>query len=88
MAQKAYLVAFESTHAALAADKALSAAGVAHLTIPVPAAVRAGCGIALKFEAESPDAALAALAAAGCPTDAAALYLQTGPGAFEPQAAF
>ena len=45
-----YLLAFESTHAAMAANKALAA--VAPAVIPTPRAITASCGMSLRFEAE------------------------------------
>ena len=45
-----YLLAFESTHAAMAANKALAAAAPA--VIPTPRAITASCGMTLRFEAE------------------------------------
>lgn len=40
---------FDSTHVAMAADKALAGAGVAFTMIPTPTAISAGCGISLRL---------------------------------------
>ena len=40
---------FDSTHVAMAADKALAEAGVAFTMIPTPTAISAGCGISLRL---------------------------------------
>ena len=53
---RAYVLAFESTHAAMAADRAFAAEGDAAL-IPTPRAISAGCGMPLKFAAEGDAAA-------------------------------
>ena len=55
-----FLLAFESTHAAMAANKALAAARPA--VIPTPRAITASCGMTLRFEAADERAA-ASLAA-------------------------
>lgn len=47
----AYLMAFESTHAAMASEATLGRDNVR--MVPVPRAISAGCGIALVFEAET-----------------------------------
>ena len=77
-----YVIAFESTHAALAASKAFADAGVRFLTIPVPRAISAGCGIALKFEAPDPAPALALARASGA-AGRGALYREEGSESFE-----
>lgn len=80
-----YVIAFDSTHAALAASKALSSAGVRFLTIPVPRAISAGCGIALSFDAHDADDAaptLALVRASGA-AGRGALYCEEGRDAFE-----
>lgn len=56
MSAAAYVMAFESTHAAMAAYHALS--GVTAAMVPTPKHVSAGCGISLRFEAEGEDAAV------------------------------
>ena len=92
-----YVIAFDSTHAALAASKALSDAGEHFLTIPVPRAISAGCGIALSFETEDasdPDgtdsavgaddaAPTLALVRASGAAGRGALYCEEGRDAFE-----
>lgn len=50
-----YLLTFESTHAAMAAQHAL--AGVGPAVIPMPREISAGCGMALRFEAEDAEQA-------------------------------
>lgn len=78
-----YVIAFESTHAAMAASKTLSSGGVAYLTIPTPRAISAGCGIAIRFEADDPEPVVARIFGANRSTGLAALYRQTAPEAFE-----
>lgn len=68
----AYIVAFESTHAAMAADAALASAP--HALIPTPRAIAAGCGMALRFEAEDDARARRAVEAARIPPDLYGLY--------------
>lgn len=51
-----FVLAFDSTHAAMAADKAFAGMGAA--LIPTPRAITAGCGMSLKFSAESNTAAV------------------------------
>lgn len=77
-----FVIAFESTHAAMAASKALSGAGEPYLTIPVPRGISAGCGIALKFDADEPSRMIGILFPRGA-TGLAKLYRQTGHDAFE-----
>ncbi len=56
-----YVMAFESTHAAMASEAAL-AASCAHVAmIPTPRAISAGCGMSMRFHAED-DAHASALA--------------------------
>jgi hypothetical protein len=45
-----YLITFESTHAAIAAQDALVA--LAPVVLPVPREIHAGCGMALRFQDE------------------------------------
>ena len=71
---EAYVIAFESTHAAMAAGRALAKAGIEHLTIPVPREISAGCGMALRFEASDGEAASAALRSSSVPLDQISLY--------------
>lgn len=49
---EAYVLAFESTHAAMAAASALDAQSVPYALIPTPRAISAGCGMALRFNPE------------------------------------
>lgn len=44
-----YVLAFESTHAAMAADKAFAGRGA--VLMPTPRAISAGCGMSLRLEA-------------------------------------
>lgn len=46
---EAYVLAFDSTHAAMAAASALDGARVAYAMIPTPRSISAGCGMALRF---------------------------------------
>lgn len=70
---RAYVLAFESTHAAMAADRAFAAEGDAAL-IPTPRAISAGCGMSLKFAAEGDAAALARGRSVAVERGQAALY--------------
>ena len=47
-----YVMAFESTHAAMASEAALQAAQVPATMIPMPRAISAGCGMSLRFDSE------------------------------------
>ena len=78
-----YVIAFESTHAAMAASRALEAAGTAFRTIPTPRAISAGCGIALMFDADDPAPVLAVVRGDGSTTAGAALFRKDGAAAFE-----
>lgn len=49
---KKYVVAFESTHGAIAARKILDKTGTIR-TIPVPRSISAACGIAIAFDEEN-----------------------------------
>lgn len=51
-----YALAFESTHAAMAANKALEA--LDPVMIPTPRALSAGCGMTLRFDAAGDDRAI------------------------------
>lgn len=82
-----YVIAFESTHAAMAASKTLSSGGVSFATIPVPTSISAGCGIAVKFDADDPEDVLARIFGAKRDTRTAALYRQTGPRTYVREAA-
>lgn len=72
-----YVIAFESTHAAMATERALKP--LAKITmLPTPKAISAGCGMSIKFEATD-DAEAVSLA--GNSPDAkgmAALFRQEG----------
>ena len=67
-----YLLAFESTHAAMAANKALAAVNPA--VIPTPRAITASCGMTLRFEAEDAAAARALAVAVPEARGLAAIY--------------
>ena len=69
-----YVIAFESTHAAMAASKTLASGSVDFQTIPVPTSISAGCGIAVKFDAPDPEEVLARIFGAKRDTGLAALY--------------
>ena len=47
-----FVLAFDSTHAAMAAQAAFKAAGASFSLIPTPREISAGCGMSLKFKAE------------------------------------
>ena len=47
-----FVLAFESTHAAMAAQTAFSQAGRSFALIPTPREISAGCGMSLKFKAK------------------------------------
>ena len=78
-----YVIAFESTHAAEAASKTLASGGVDFLTVPTPTAISAGCGIALKFDADDPEPVVARIFGSNRSTGLASLYRETGRQAFE-----
>lgn len=69
-----YVIAFESTHAAMAASKTLASGSVDFATIPVPTAISAGCGIAVKFDADDLEEVLARVFGAKRDTGLASLY--------------
>lgn len=69
-----YLLAFESTHAAMAANKAL--APVHPVVIPTPRALTASCGMSLRFEAEDGAAATTLVASVQEAHGLAALYTE------------
>ncbi len=48
-----YVMSFESTHAALASQAALAATDAHAALIPTPRAISAGCGMSMRFAAES-----------------------------------
>lgn len=59
------VLAFHSTHDALDAESLLGDLGVEVVPIPAPAAVRGGCGIALRLEVTDEKRAVGYLEAAG-----------------------
>lgn len=71
-----YVLAFESTHAAMAADKALATSGAK--LIPTPRAVSAGCGMSLRFTAPGDAEALARARSVDAAYGLAALYRMEG----------
>ncbi len=82
-AEQVYVIAFESTHAAMAASAALTDAHERFDTIPVPTAISAGCGIALRFRALDPRPVLAEAFGEALETETAALYRQVGRNVFQ-----
>lgn len=79
-----YVIAFESTHAAMATERALS--HVKTTMMPTPKAISAGCGMSLKFDAETDEAALETARQSADARDLATLYRQEG-GVYETVAA-
>ena len=75
-----FVLAFESTHAAMAAQTAFSQTGRPFALIPTPREISAGCGMSLKFKAENAAAAKEFVSAAIEPSvaQAAARYEATG----------
>ena len=74
-----YVLAFESTHKAIAAQAVFTAAGRRFALIPTPRHITAGCGMSLKFAADSEEAAqewLDLLMRETGDVDAARLYAQ------------
>ena len=69
------VLAFESTHAAMAANKALAASARPFAVIPTPRAVSAGCGMSLRFVAADGAEARAVAASLVHVQGTAALYL-------------
>ena len=55
-----YVMAFESTHAAMASEAALGAAHAHAAMIPTPRAISAGCGMSMRFDAEDDAAGMLA----------------------------
>ncbi len=76
MSESPYVIAFESTHAALAAASALEARGARMM--PTPRAISAGCGMSLRFDASTDDAAHAFVEPVSDVCGHAALYAQEG----------
>lgn len=75
-----WLMTFESTYAALAAQKTFESLEYAFTAMTRPADIEAGCGIALRFEAESSAAALALANKACVAKGFCALYEQSSEG--------
>ncbi len=71
-----YVITFESTHAAMAAGKALQQSGLSYQTIPVPSAISAGCGIAQRFETDDPASVLSVIFGDNPDYSLSALYQQ------------
>lgn len=69
-----YVISFESTHAAMAANKALGALGRALTMIPTPREISAGCGMSLRFAADGDADALDLAAGVSEARGLAALY--------------
>lgn len=74
-----YVVAFDSTHRALAAAAVLDEGRVPYLTIPTPREISAGCGIALRCRPPELDALRAAVEAEGPFGEDASLWEVEGP---------
>ncbi len=52
-----YVMAFESTHAAMASEAALEKANAHAAMIPTPRAISAGCGMSMRLDAPSDERA-------------------------------
>ncbi|MDO4182286.1 MAG: DUF3343 domain-containing protein [Coriobacteriia bacterium] len=78
-----YVITFESTHTAMAASKTLASGGIDFWTIPTPREISAGCGIALRFSAETPDEAVGRVFGSTRNSGRGALYLTAGEAAYE-----
>lgn len=61
-----FLALFMSTRDAIRAEKAMRAAGVDGLSVPVPRAISSECGIALEFDEADRETMERALGALGC----------------------
>lgn len=59
------ILTFSSTHRTIAAEEALLEGEIAHQIVPLPSWVRAGCGLALRLEADVLGRALEILETAG-----------------------
>ena len=70
-----FVLAFESTHAAMAAQSAFSKAGRSFALIPTPREISAGCGMSLKFKAQSAAEAKSFVAETVSPDAASAAVL-------------
>lgn len=77
---QSFVLAFDSTHAAMAAQAAFKAAGAAIALIPTPREISAGCGMSLKFKAADAAEARAFVAdtVTGDAAKCAMLYEATG----------
>lgn len=75
-----FVLAFDSTHAAMAAQAAFKAAGASFALIPTPREISVGCGMSLKFKAEGAAEAQAFVAdtLTGDVAKCATLYEATG----------
>lgn len=71
-----YVFAFESTHAAIAAQAVLS--GIAFQVIPTPREISAGCGMSLLFDAGSDGEALSLARSVPDAQGLSALYRKDG----------
>ncbi|WP_165170204.1 DUF3343 domain-containing protein [Adlercreutzia sp. ZJ242] len=78
-----YVIAFESSQAAMAASKTLASGSVDFRTISAPAAISAGCDIAVEFDAPDPEEVLARIFGAKRDTGLASLYRVADDGACE-----
>ena len=67
-----YVISFESTHAAMAAEASFGS--VPHAMIPAPRQITASCGMALRFEAEDDAAARGLFARQDAPAGLAKLF--------------
>ena len=78
MSDRPYVISFDSTHAAMAANSAL--AGAPFAMIPTPREISAGCGMSLKFKAADAAEARAFVAdtVTGDAAKCAMLYEATG----------
>jgi len=57
MDQLYYLIAFDSTHAAMAAEAFFKEKQVKAKLVPLPSVVSSGCGFAIKFKPDEKEAA-------------------------------
>lgn len=70
-----FVLAFASTHAAMAAQVAFKEVGASFALIPTPREISAGCGMSLKFKAPSPEQAQAFVGSVLTPDVAGAAVL-------------
>jgi hypothetical protein len=68
MGDETFVLTFPGTGASIKAEALLTAAGIIPGVMPLPAAIRAGCGIALRVLADKLGAALAVLEEGGVET--------------------